>query len=42
MKFKHLFYNEVALTIFSENFEINVVYDSKACAAQCIKFFFFG
>ena len=34
MEFGHLYHNEkiVALVIFSENFEMNVVYFSKSCA----------
>ena len=41
MKSRYLYHNEeiVALAKFSESFEINVVYYSKACA---FKFFFFG
>ena len=34
MKYRHLYHNEkiVALANFSENFEMSVVYFSKACA----------
>ena len=40
MKFRHLYHNKkiVALAIFSENFEMNVVYFSKACALNYFSF----